>query len=181
MAGFSRPWFLAGGWAIDLWLGRVTRHHEDAEIAIFREDQAEIRRHLAGWTFDKVADTPEGHRALSWREEERLELPIHEIHARGVAGDLRDLEILLNESDRDVWRFRRDQRVTLPISEAGLFMAGIPILAPEIVLLFKAKTPRPRDEPDFRNALARLTPAGRTWLRGALEMAHPGHPWIAAL
>ena len=32
MAGFPRPWFFAGGWALDVWLGRVTRTHEDIEI-----------------------------------------------------------------------------------------------------------------------------------------------------
>ena len=55
MAGFSRPWYLAGGWALDVWLGRVTRPHEDVEIAILRDEQEEIRRHLDGWEFDKVA------------------------------------------------------------------------------------------------------------------------------
>lgn len=181
MAGFSRPWFLTGGWAIDLWLGRVTRPHEDVEIAILRKDQEEIRRHLAGWSLEKVSDTPGGHRTLAWREEERLELPVHEIHARQSVGDPRELDILLNESSRDLWMFRRDPRVTRPLSEAGISVARTPVLAPEIVLLFKAKAPRPRDEADFQNASAHLTPVGRRWLRDSLETAHPGHPWIANL
>ena len=58
---------------------------------------------------------------------------------------------------------------------------GIPVLAPEIVLLYKAKAPRPKDETDFRNALAAMSPNARRWLRRALETAHPGHPWVAAL
>jgi Aminoglycoside-2''-adenylyltransferase len=28
------PWFVAGGWAIDLFLGTRTRDHEDLEIAV---------------------------------------------------------------------------------------------------------------------------------------------------
>src|SRR5205809_5719870 len=82
MAGFPRPWFFAGGWALDVWLGRVARTHEDIEIAIFRRDQEEIRRHLAGWEFEKVVQTPTGHRPERWREGEVLDLPTHEIRAR---------------------------------------------------------------------------------------------------
>src|SRR5579875_1369419 len=31
MGSFSRPWFVSGGWTIDLFLGRTTREHEDLE------------------------------------------------------------------------------------------------------------------------------------------------------
>jgi hypothetical protein len=34
MAGFPRPWFVSGGWAIDLFVGRVTREHEDLEVGL---------------------------------------------------------------------------------------------------------------------------------------------------
>ena len=181
MEGFPRPWYLAGGWALDVWLRRVTRPHEDLEIAILRRDQAEVRRHLAGWEFEKVVRGVGGLRRRPWREGERLEVPVHEIHARRPAGDPREIEILLNEADGGVWRFRRDLRVTRPLSEAGLSVAGIPVLAPEIVLLYKAKAPRPRDRADFRNARERLAPAPRRWLRAALETAHPGHAWLSEL
>ncbi|MHA2370372.1 MAG: nucleotidyltransferase domain-containing protein, partial [Candidatus Hodarchaeales archaeon] len=36
---FAKPWFVAGGWAIDLHLNYVTRPHEDVEIIILRQDQ----------------------------------------------------------------------------------------------------------------------------------------------
>ena len=36
MDGFPAPWFVSGGWAIDLFLGRVTRDHSDIEIGIYR-------------------------------------------------------------------------------------------------------------------------------------------------
>jgi hypothetical protein len=35
MQRFERPSCIAGGWAIDLFLGRMTRPHKDIEIAIF--------------------------------------------------------------------------------------------------------------------------------------------------
>src|SRR5690242_2363616 len=39
MRGFDRPWFVCGGWAIDLFLGWVTREHGDREVGIYRADQ----------------------------------------------------------------------------------------------------------------------------------------------
>ncbi len=182
MAGFDRPWFLAGGWAIDLFVRRVTREHEDVEVAILREDQARIRRHLEGWEFEKVSKGPGGSRREPWRDDEHLDPPVHEIHARRERGEPRELEILLNESEADRWRFRRDPRIARPITDIGFpAIMGIPILAPEIVLLYKAKAPRPKDEEDFRNVLPLLSPERRVWLRKVLDTAHPGHPWTAAL
>src|SRR2546426_3927014 len=180
MAGFSRPWYLAGGWALDVWLGRVTRPHDDVEIAIPRDDQEEIRRHLEGWEFDKVAHEVGGPRRERWREGERLELPVHEVHARRRGGDPRELDILLNEADGR-WTFRRDPRVFRPMDEAGTVVAGIPVLAPGIVPPYQAKAPRPPGEEDFPNALGHLTPPGHPGLPAALETAHPGHRWLPPL
>jgi hypothetical protein len=33
MSGCDRTWFIAGGWAIDLFIGKQTRPHQDLEIA----------------------------------------------------------------------------------------------------------------------------------------------------
>jgi hypothetical protein len=88
----------------------------------------------------------------------------------------------LNESARDDWVFRRDMRITRLLSKALCRTPdGVPFLAPEIVLLFKAKDPKPKDQDDFTRARPRLGIRRRLWLRGALETVHPGHPWIARL
>jgi hypothetical protein len=43
-------WFF-GGWAVDLWVGRHTRPHEDIDVLVMRRDEAEADRALtgAGW------------------------------------------------------------------------------------------------------------------------------------
>jgi hypothetical protein len=46
MYGFHKPWCIAGGWAIDLFLDQITREHHDIEIAIFREDQMKLKNYL---------------------------------------------------------------------------------------------------------------------------------------
>lgn len=61
------------------------------------------------------------------------------------------------------------------------FPQGIPLLAPEVVLLFKAKLMRTWDAADFDTAAAVMGLERRSWLTDALEQSHPGHEWITAL
>src|SRR5438874_5871869 len=105
MVGFDRPWCVAGGWAIDLALGRATREHADVEIAIFREDQHQLREYLSDWDWSAAVD----HRLVTWRENQTLELPLHELHTTGPAGE--KLEFLLNERDAIDWIYRRDPSI----------------------------------------------------------------------
>ena len=57
----------------------------------------------------------------------------------------------------------------------------LPYLAPEIVLLFKAKAPRAKDEADFAGVLPLLDARRKAWLDAALGLVHPDHPWRTAL
>src|SRR5260370_34929395 len=43
------PWWIAGGWALDLFLGIQTREHEDIDVQILRRDQHPIRGLLQTW------------------------------------------------------------------------------------------------------------------------------------
>jgi hypothetical protein len=71
---------------------------------------------------------------------------------------------------------------TLPYDYViGHDAVGIPYLNPGIVLLFKAKHARQKDQADFAAALPLLQPASAAWLRAAPERVHPGHPWIEPL
>lgn len=56
---------------------------------------------------------------------------------------------------------------------------GVPHLAPEIQLFFKAKRPRPKDEIDFAAVLPLLTAQQRRWLSDALAYSFGAHPWQA--
>jgi hypothetical protein len=175
MGGFGRLWCLAGGWALDLFLGGVTRAHGDVELAIFREDQSRLHGHFNGWRFTTSLNrvrTP-------WLDGEVLELPIHEIHAYSADEPPTSIEFLLNERDQDNWVYRRDRTIVLPLERAVLSTAfGVDVLSPEIVLLFKSKQPRPKDEADFETALPRLDDDQISWLCSALRTSDPAHPWI---
>ncbi|CAA9346925.1 MAG: hypothetical protein AVDCRST_MAG72-1182 [uncultured Nocardioidaceae bacterium] len=43
-------WFF-GGWAVDLWVGRVTRPHDDIDVLVWRRDESRVQEALvaAGW------------------------------------------------------------------------------------------------------------------------------------
>jgi hypothetical protein len=58
---------------------------------------------------------------------------------------------------------------------------GIPYLAPEIQLLYKAKASRPKDEADFARTLPALNKKSRQWLAQSLALIHPDHPWLTEL
>jgi hypothetical protein len=173
--GFDGSWFVAGGWAIDLFVGRETRAHKDIEIAILRRDQLRLQRHLPGWSFQAVLPSTSG-QSRPWLKDEWLETPIHEINASSTEGSV--LEILLNESDANDWIFRRDRRIRRTLASMGARpVQGIPCLAPDIVLLYKAAAPGPADEADFSAALPWLLPRQRLWLAEALDQSYPDCSW----
>ena len=174
--GFGKPWWVAGGWAVDLFIGRPTRPHKDIEIALFRNDQLALQEHLGGWNLRKVVD----HRLVPWLPGELLTLPVHEIHGRGPEGQA--LEILLNECDRGRWVFRRDPAITRPTKLIFSCSAeGVPFLRPEIVLLYKSRDAGPNDHADFERAAPLLDPESRAWLAAALRRHVPGHRWLHGL
>jgi len=51
-------YWLFGGWAVDFWLGTVTRAHDDVDLAIWRDDYEVISGvlTLAGWRYAPVED-----------------------------------------------------------------------------------------------------------------------------
>lgn len=165
LSSFQRPWFVAGGWAIDLFLGCETRIHQDVDIAVFRQDQLELRRHFSRWKWEKVINGT----VMDWAPDEWSELPVHELHAN--SGEHR-LEFLLNERREDHWEYRRDRTVVRSISQFQTRF-GFPTLPPELVLLFRSENPSPRDLTDFRKAWPQLNAEARQWLSEAMVKVRP--------
>jgi hypothetical protein len=42
LAGIDSPWWIAGGWALDLFIGDQTRAHEDLDVGILRRDVIDV-------------------------------------------------------------------------------------------------------------------------------------------
>ena len=51
-------WWIAGGWAIDLFLGRQTQNHEDIDVQLLRPDQLAVRTLLEAWDVQSALPLP---------------------------------------------------------------------------------------------------------------------------
>jgi len=178
----SFPWWIAGGYAIELAVGRAVRPHDDIDVLLLRHDHLAVRELLAKWDC-WVADPPEALRF--WAGGETLPKASHDIWCRETPDAPWRLQLMLDESDDDgsLWRSRRDPRITRPIADIGsLTTAGVPYLRPEIQLLYKAKAHRPKDEIDFAASLPLLGAAEREWLRDAIALTSgQDRPWLTNL
>ena len=182
--GVQAPWYVAAGWAIDLFLGEERREHEDLEIAVPRERFSEIAARIAAFELF-IPDRDLMDRSLVWpfaRAPKALD-GRHQTWVREPATGLWRLDVFREPSDGETWICRRDERIRLPYD--GVIERtddGIPYARPEIVLLFKAKPPvRPKDEADLTAVLPSLDAPRRSWLTEALALVHPGHPWLERL
>jgi GrpB-like predicted nucleotidyltransferase (UPF0157 family) len=176
----SFPWYISSGWALDLFLGHVTRVHHDVDVVIPYSAQMGLREHLMerGW---KLV-TPFEKQLEVWPPHMQLQLPRHQVHAHRE-GDF--IDFLLTDMD-GIWRYRREPLVLRSMERMSLKNEdGIPYLAPELVLLFKSqntsKRERPKDRLDFENVLPHLEAERRAWLHWALVATSPDHPWIHQL
>lgn len=177
LAGVDAPWCVVGGWAIDLFLGRETRSHGDLEIAIVRADLPAVRAHLADYRFHAVGDGEV--RALAPGEPPPDDR--HQTWLLDEAAQLWRMDVMQEPGDHSTWVCRRDETITAPRERMIGVRDGVPYLRPEGVILYKAKSRRPKDEADFAACRGRLGDEARSWLRAALERAYPGHEWIGAL
>lgn len=178
-SGLSAPWWISGGWAIDLFIGRQTRPHGDLDVLILRDDQLIFQEHLSNWDLSDRR-SPE---FTTWSKGEFLNPPINDIWGRRTPKSPWAIQLMLMETDGDSWVFRREPKITGPISSLGrITKSGIPYLSPQIQLLYKANNLQiDRNNADFKNTLPHLNYEEATWLRRCLERCYPGHEWISKL
>lgn len=92
-----------------------------------------------------------GHAApVGGGRDEPLPVGVHDIWCRPGPGAPWRIQVMLDLSHGSDWTSRRDPRVRRPVVGLSLTTAeGVPYLAPEVQLFYKAKAPRPKDEEDF--------------------------------
>jgi hypothetical protein len=164
------PWWIAGGYAIEFAVGRSFRPHADIDVLLLRKDQLVAQGTLEGW--DCWAADPPGTLRL-WRSGEVLPPHVSDVWCREEPTAPWRLQLMLDDGDERHWRSRRNGLVTRPIEAMGLRSPeGIPFLAPEIQLFYKAKAPRPKDWLDFAKVLPLLSKSQKTWLRDAILIAY---------
>lgn len=177
-SGYTGDWWIAGGWAIEAFTN-LPRTHGDVDPSIPRAEASLLRAHLSGrldvWAADKGALRP------LVTPEASIPATCNNLWLRESGTSPWEYDVILMDTTAERWTYRRDPRISLPFSDVLWERDGIRYLRPEIQLLHKAPALRPQDQGDFEACLPLLDFAGRTWLRTALQIAHPGHPWIDAL
>lgn len=204
MADYPHAWALCGGWAVDAWLGEVTRAHQDIDIVVFDDDQLAAYEHLRDRGWHQIAhDEAVGGAVRDLWDGRPLVLPAHVHCARDLdalrtwvpsgephPGDLY-LEVMVNERSGKDWVLNAEPRLAVPIRDSRRASPwGVPAVVPEVLLFYKATayfddgtmaSAKPKDDADFHALATRLGPAERAWLRNAISAVRPGHAWLASI
>jgi Aminoglycoside-2''-adenylyltransferase len=174
--GLTVPWWITGGWAIDLAVGHVTRDHTDVNVMMLERDEHALRG-LTGIDIQLIAD---GQPPGPWPVGSRLTAGPAPGLRRPFTGPDRlilrgeDLplpaEVIIASAVGAFWVYKHGAHIlTRPLAEITRYQNGIPYLAPEVVLAIKARPETDNAQRDFEAALPVLTAEQRSWLKDAIE------------
>jgi hypothetical protein len=178
MTHFPGPWWIGGGWAIDLWLGSQIREHEDIEVCVLRHNQDVFRTYCAEWQFF----TPRNDQWAPMADDELLVPPHFMLQFQQTPAtvitveDMQPVfEFLLNDvADDGQWIFLPEPSIRVPLDQIhGVSPLHVPVTMPEIILLHKALYVRPKDEHDFQRVLPHLGATRRAWLAAQFARIRP--------
>lgn len=164
-------WWVCGGIALELYAGRSWRSHGDLDIGIVRAEARDVWSWLADrdlWVAARGTLSP-------WRgDTPRQDRGENNVWARDDPGSPWRFDLNVGSGDGDAWAYRRDERVRLDW-DAAVMRAddGLPHLAPELQLLFKSKSPRPKDDVDAQHVIPLLEDDRLGFLADHLDHDHP--------
>ena len=168
-------WAIAGGYAVEAFVGKPFRDHGDIDVIIFRDQQLALQDWLSDW-FLFAADPPGTLR--SWKKSEYLPRGIHDIwgHTNVQAWQL---QVMLTEVEDDRWFSRRSILIGGQRGDLIVEYNGIPCIRIEVQLLYKANpSRRQKDDMDFDTCLSLMSVESKQWLATSLDVLYPeGHPW----
>jgi hypothetical protein len=170
LAEATVPWGIAGGWALDLWQGGVSRPHSDIEISCFLADLPALLP-----TLDRFEMAVARNKQLTpYEPGTALPAPPFSLWLRRHGETLWDFEIVAEAQLDGQWAYRRDLSVRHAMGTVFIpTRSGLPVIAPAIQLLYKCKQPRDKDISDLTRYVPRLDDAAGLWLRSAVAAAHP--------
>jgi hypothetical protein len=203
LSGMNIGWYLCGGFAIDAYLGNITRKHKDVDITVSFNDMKECIQYLKskGWEID----APVGNQRLVSVEFalQHSELNFDNIwcYKKGVdfiktektdgsfkymkfinreQTKLDFIEVMFNKIENGVFYYQKNHNITLDIDNAFIKMGEVTILAPEIILLYKSRNCENSDyQHDFDMVINKLDKERYDWFINAMNIAYPqGHIWI---
>lgn len=165
-------WWICGGHALDLHAGTTWRPHEDLDVGILRTEAAKVYAWLSEWDLWVAARGT----LRPWRGVP-LEADRHEnnVWARPGSPSPWRFDLTIGSGNDAEWIYRRDGAIRRSWDATVLWTNdGLPYLAPEVQLLFKSKSPRPKDNLDARQVIPLLGADQRAFLGAHLDR---GHAW----
>jgi hypothetical protein len=160
-----------------LYAGRSWRDHDDVDVVILREEAEALHRALPHWSLHLAGPG----NLEAWPPETPLPAEIHDIWVRQGGGPWR-FQFMVVDTENGAWLFRRDPRIRGPLSTLMVNVRGLPVLAPELQLLYKSKQPgRPKDKQDFIETVPALDDTQRARLVSWMTEIDGAHPWLKHL
>ncbi len=196
-------WHLCGGFAIDVYLGSITRKHKDIDITVSFDDMELCIQYLKskGWEID----APVGNQRLVPVEFalEHKELYFDNIWCYKKDNDfiktektdgvfkymkfidreqteMDFIEVLFNKVENGIFYYQKNHNIMINEDMAFIKKDKISILAPEVILLYKSRNHENNDyKHDFDSVISKLEKERYEWFINAMNTAYPkGHPWI---
>lgn len=203
LSDMNVEWYLCGGFAIDAYLGKITRKHKDLDITVSFDNMKECIHYLKskGWEID----APVGNQRLVPVEFalQNSELYFDNIWCYKKGADfiktektdgvfkymkfinreqteLDFIEVMFNKIEKGVFYYQKNHNITLNMHSAFIKKGEISILAPEIVLLYKSRNCENSDyKHDFDMVINNLDKERYNWFINAMNTEYPkGHIWI---
>ncbi|MNJ53887.1 hypothetical protein D3C77_493030 [compost metagenome] len=177
MKNYERPWFVAGGWTIDLLVNEVTRDHKDMDICIFREDVEYALRYFQNWEIHVAI--PGEHRLEKVNELRDVERPRYCLH---LFKGREFVELLLTDRMEEHVVFRKNERIIMEMKDFVMKKDEIPFVNPAWQLLFKSLSTRQEDEHDFEIYRDKVSDKkSKRWLLESMKIVKGNKRWIEEL
>jgi hypothetical protein len=178
MEGFDRPWWIIGGWSLEVFTG-VSRHHEDMDISILSRDAEAFRRFLGDawtpWNVDEGWLRPFDARFKDVRCDSQ-------VWVRRNATSPWVLDVPFTPDTDGRWTNKRHLAHTEDLEDVTWVAPdGLRYARPEVTLMFKAAQVREKDREDAEVTIPMLNDRARAWLRDAVARMDPDHGWVRNL
>lgn len=163
-------WWVCGGVALELHVGRSWRSHDDLDIGILRAEADQVYSWLGDWDLWLAAHG----KLRPWQGEPPQEKSgENNVWARDSPSSSWRFDVTLGSGDHGEWVSRRDETIRRGWPTTVLWTAdALPYLAPEVQLLFKSKNPRPKDDVDAMQVIPMLDTQQHRFLTDHLDSDH---------